>query len=265
MRLFGSKLIYLPSGCHDEFAKAQFELFDSRNVCNNCGFEDRCDDMANILNFNIINKYFSNSINLGLYDTPNYHSTVLRYKCTGFEPERVRRNIPHKYLLPESDAIRIMHATSLDTRGFRNRNIKGTPNIENAIQRLVKEGYNIEFHHLRNIPLVDMKYLQIQADIFIDQLIYGMWGSSAIEALTLEKTVVCYVRQDWKQHFLKNFGYQDLPFAESNEKNIYSVLKYLLDNPKELSKYQEKARDFSKQHYNVSRNVDEFINFLKNL
>lgn len=265
LKAIGRRFIYLPSGCHDEFSKSEFGLFDNGNVCSNCGFEDRCDDELNILNFRIVEKYFSSAINLGFYEMPHYQSTTLRYKCADFDFDGIRLTIPDKYLLPKTDAIRVMHATSLETRRFRNRNIKGSPFIQQAVEKLSKEGFKIEYLHLRNIPAKDMKYLQVQADIYIDQLIYGMWGSSGIEAMCLGKPVICYIRKKWKENFLESFDYDELPVIESTTSNIYSVLQNLLQSPNLLIEYQKKASKFSKKHYDVLRNVSEFIAFLEKL
>ena len=265
MKIFRKKLIFLPSGCHDEFTKNEFSLFDNGNVCDNCGFEDRCNDDANMLNFEIIKKYFVSAINLGFYETPHYRSTTLHYKCIDIPSEENINDIPTEYRIEPSTRIKVMHASSIETRQFGKRNIKGTPALKLAIDRLVAEGFEIEFHHLKDISASAIRFLQAQADIYVDQLVYGMWGSSAIEAMSLGKPVICYVRADWGDNFLKNFGYEELPVLNANVENIYFMLKYLIEEPAALKMAGEKSKEFCVIHYNVEKNVEQFVEFLLNL
>ena len=47
MKFFWTKIIFLQTGCNDEFTRKDFLKFDNGNVCGNCGFFDRCDDDKN--------------------------------------------------------------------------------------------------------------------------------------------------------------------------------------------------------------------------
>ena len=73
-----------------------------------------------------------------------------------------------------------------------------------------------------------MLYYQLQADIVVEQLIYGWWGSTGIETMALGKPVVCYLRSEWKENFLNHFKeYSSLPIVEADTSTIYEVLKKL--------------------------------------
>ena len=50
-----------------------------------------------------------------------------------------------------------------------------------------------------------MRFYQAQADIVVDQLIYGHWGSTAVECMALGKPVVCYLDKRWKENFMDNY------------------------------------------------------------
>jgi len=255
-------LIFLPSGCHDEFLQKEFLFFDGGNVCNNCGFYDRCDDNANLMNFEIVRKYFTTSINLGFYDTPHYKSEVIKYKCIKVSQNFVSHKNESKDEANLNRVIRIMHATSLETRNSNGKNIKGSDYVGKAIDRLRAEGFNCEYINLKGVSVSEMAQAQIESDIYIDQLIYGMWGSAAIEAMALGKPVICYLRPEWKEKFLKNFGYSQLPIIEATIENIYEVLRDLLLDKTKIFQQGEYSRKFASEHYNISSNVNEFIQLI---
>ena len=94
-----------------------------------------------------------------------------------------------------------MHGFHNKGREQNNKNIKGSPFIKLAIDRLIKEGHEIEYLFLNDIDSNKMRYYQTQADIIVEQLIYGWWGSSGIETMALGKPVICYLRDEWKNNF----------------------------------------------------------------
>ena len=108
---------------------------------------------------------------------------------------------------------------------------------------------------IENVPSNEMRFHQVQSDIVIDQLIYGCWGSTAIEAMALGKPVICYLNNDWKNNFLGSFPeYEDLPFIEADRFNIYKILKELIldDNLRKQKGIQ--SREFVLSHYNPKVN-----------
>jgi glycosyltransferase involved in cell wall biosynthesis len=265
LKMLKKNLIYLPSGCHDEFTKEEFFQFDYGNVCSNCGFFDRCNDEINKINFDVVKKYFTTSINLGFYKTPHYESSVIKYKCIEVPDKIFLDKVPREYQLLKNNNIKIFHSTALETRQTNSKNIKGSNHIKEAVSRLRDEGYSCEYVHLSGIPASKMKYYQAQSDIYVDQLIYGMWGSTAIEAMSLGKAVICYLRPEWKENFLNNFGYTDIPIIEATTASIYSTLKKLLEDTSLIEKFGEASKNFAMKHYDIQDNVDEFINLIKKL
>ena len=98
-----------------------------------------------------------------------------------------------------------------------------------AVNKLIDEGFEIENHNLTNTDSKSMRYYQVQADIVVDQLIYGWWGSTALECMALGKPVICYLNPEMKESFFTVFPeYEFLPIIESDVNNIYRVLKNLI-------------------------------------
>ena len=195
-KLFKIKLIYLPTGCRDEETKENYMKLDNGNVCNNCGFFNRCDDRKNNLNFMRIRKYFDTTIGLPSIESSQYSYSYIKYKSIDLSLWNPELKIPKKYKLPRSNKLRILHSAYLENSGrdWKKRNIKGSPFVLNAINRLISEGYPIEYFFIDNKKSNEMRFYQAQADIVVEQLIYGSWGSTGVETMALGKPVICYLR-----------------------------------------------------------------------
>ena len=105
-------------------------------------------------------------------------------------------SIPKKFLLKKFDGITIYHSNfgGKVEEMKEEKNIKGTGFIIKAISKLKKEGYKVRQLILDDIPMRYLRYYQVQADIVVDQLIYGQFGQTAIECMALGKPVIGYLR-----------------------------------------------------------------------
>ena len=67
------------------------------------------------------------------------------------------------------------------------------------MDRLRAEGHDVEMIFFKGVPNTELRFLQAQADVFVDMLTYGFFGATAREAMMLGKPVVCYLRPEWLQ------------------------------------------------------------------
>ena len=74
------------------------------------------------------------------------------------------------------------------------RNLKSSHIYLPLIHQLKSEGFDIDLMFFENVPNRDLRYYQVQADIFVDMLTYGFFGATAREAMMLGKPVVCYLQ-----------------------------------------------------------------------
>lgn len=265
-KLFGVKLIFLPTGCREEESKENFSKLDSGSVCSNCGMYYMCIDNENKLAFSRINRYFELSIGLGSIDSTQYKMTHIRYKSIDLKLWRPNMSIPLEHKLPDTPNIRIMHSAYLAKSGrdWLGRNIKGSPYVLAAIERLKKEGHPVEYFFVHDKPSNQMRFYQAQADIIVEQLIYGWWGSTFVEAAALGKPVVCYLRPAWKEFFLRRFSeYGDLPVVEADINSIYEVLKKLVSDADYRRQMGEDSRKFAEAHFNPENNTKDFIKIME--
>jgi hypothetical protein len=255
-KALGIKLIYLPTGCHDELSKAEFSKLDYGNVCGNCGSWDRCLDKKNLANFERIRRFFDMAIGAGVTPTNEYHATHIRWKAIDLDLWSPNLVIPEKHMLPRIQGLRVLHSFSYNGRDYLGRNIKGSPFVKQAVERLQDEGYELEFLFLKDVPSKDMRFYQAQADIIVDQLIYGWWGSTGVETMSLGKPVICYLRPQWKQFFFDCFPeYQELPIVEATVDSIYDVLRSLIIDNELRQERGRRSRTFAEQYFNPQANA----------
>lgn len=266
-KLFKKKVIHLPSGCLEEETKANFSKLDGGNVCGNCGWErGLCDDKLNIARFNLIRKYADMVVGTGSLDSTQYKATHFKYKALDLDLWHPGISIPEKFRLPPTENLRILHSFFNKSRENGGKNIKGSPFILDAAERLKQEGHKIEYMYITDVPIRDMRYYQVQADIVVEQLIYGWWGSTFIETSALGKPVVCYLRSSWKEFFFKTFPeYDELPIIEANTSNIYEVLKRLVMDHEYRQLMGRKSRQFAEQHFDSKKNAQAMADLLLKL
>lgn len=265
-KLLKIKIIYVPSGCHDEDLKINFMKFDNGNICNNCGSFEKCNDKDIIKKLNYVNKYSDLNIGMGCFQSKYIELTHLPYKVIDLKLWNPKIIIPNKFLInKKSDATYILHSFFDKDRIKDDKNDKGSQYIKEAVERLINEGFKIEYIYLNNVKSNEMRFYQSQADIIVEQLIYGWWGSTGVEAMALGKPTVCYIRDDWKKYFLNIFkNYKDIPVVNANTDNIYDVLKLLITDHKYRKYCGEMSRKFAEIHFNPQKNIRELFKLIQN-
>ena len=255
--LLKKKIIFQPSGCREEMLKKDFLNFD-QNVCSNCGFFESCDDTENRRHFSLIEKYSDLNVSFGFFNSPHYKSTHFKYKSIDLNLWSSEIIIPEEYKLPKAKGIRILHSNFLKQSGRdgNGKNIKGSPYVIAAIEKLQEEGFEIEKMIIENVPSNKMKFYQAQADIVVDQLIYGHWGSTAVECMALGKPVICYLNKRWKENFMENYPeYKRLPIIEADTSSIYNALKELIQDKEMREKAGVASRKFVEAQYSPKTNA----------
>lgn len=171
------------------------------------------------------------------------------------------KDIPKKYRLENNGKIKIYHSFGNATK---RDDVKGTKFIIEAVNRLEKEGYNVELIYINDVQHSDIRYYQAQADIVVDQLYCGWYGSTGAECLSLGKIVITYVNPDVANYVEKNLG-RELPVVSATTNTIYDVLKDILDNPDKYEVYKTRARKFAEQYHDYRVVASELLSIYKGL
>jgi len=139
----------------------------------------------------------------------------------------------------DSKSFKIMH--NVGNKNIRG-DAKGTRAILAAVDRLQRAGFKIEFISLDKVPNRELKFFYEKSDLVIEQLRAGWHGVTALEAMSMQKPVISYIRDDLKKYDL------ELPVISANPNNIYMELKKLLSNPKELLAIGQRSRHYVVKH-----------------
>ena len=268
LKFFGKKIIFFPNGCHQELLKKDFIRQDGGHLCSNCVVPyASCNDIDNKIIFDKVNKYHDFIVaNTPMISPSLPKKTQIKDRFIDLNEFHPDTQIPNEFLLPKSQTVRVLHSFFDSNRSDPLKNVKGSPYIYAAIEKLRSEGIDVEYIYVNNVEAVNMKFIQLQADIVIDQLIYGWWGSTSIECMALGKPVICYLNKDLKCEFFKAFPeYTSLPIFEADKETIYLSLKKLVLDPKLRLHIGKQSRYFSEKHFNAKINSKLFSELLMTL
>lgn len=153
----------------------------------------------------------------------------------------------HEACMSESDGIiRIVHAPT-------SRRKKGTDFIEESIERLKKDGYNVELVLAENLPHHKIKELYGKSDIGIDQVLYGWHGKVSVELMALGKPVVCNINPEFKKYR------PDLPVIHGDSQNLYEVLKELIQDKPLRESIGKLSKEYVSKYHDVEKEVDKLL------
>lgn len=125
-----------------------------------------------------------------------------------------------------------------------NRAFKGTDYIQEAVDRLLFEGYNFEFRLIENVTHSELKRQYELCDLYIDQIMGGWYGTAAIEAMAIGRPVICSIRNSYFEFI--DFG-ERIPIIHADPDIIYVVLKSALESIEDWPELGLKSRKFVEQ------------------
>lgn len=192
--------------------------------------------------------------------TPQCYYDPLTY-C--FDPEfwHPELEIPDhiERLEREKDEILVFHAVgNYSTRDSGKRNIKGTPAVVAAIERLRSEGIKVRLTFKTGVPSKDMRFYQIQADIIVDQLNYGRWGATARETMALGLPTICHVERNQPKGVPPSPALAECPLVEADENTVYDAIKDLALNPEKRKAIGEASRAYALKWHSSTSCAERF-------
>lgn len=150
----------------------------------------------------------------------------------------------------------VVHAPS-------NRKVKGTKYIVAAIDRLQRDGYDIELRLIEGVSNDEAIKMYKDADLVVDQLLAGWYGGFAVECMAFGKPVMAYIREE-DLGVLPEEMKCSIPIINANSKNIYEKLREIcLDKRKLYSialasrRYVEEWHDNKKIAKGIIQNYEE--------
>ncbi|NDC48672.1 MAG: glycosyltransferase family 1 protein [Micrococcales bacterium] len=266
VRITGTHFVFIPSGCRDHVSKEEWLKIDGGRVCSNCGYEPRCSDNVNRVNFQLVRRFSSASLPGDGQKTVEFEETRIRYKSFDLSLYAPNLPIPPKFVWPADSTIKVLHSHALIGRGSGGKNIKGTEYVIQAVERLKSEEIDVSLVNLSGVASRDMRFHQVQADVIVDQLIYGGYGSTTLEAMALGKPVICYIRPSWKTYLTSLYPeWASCPIISATPETVYLELRKLVVDDQYRHQVGEESRRFAEKFLDVRKNVVEFEHLLLSL
>jgi hypothetical protein len=151
---------------------------------------------------------------------------------TALDPEfwRPDLEVPESRRLPRADGELIVYhgVGNYELRARDGRDVKGTGAVMAAIDRLRAEGMLVRLEFVTDRPNTEVRFIQAQADVIVDQLNYGRYGAQAREGMMLGRPTVCYINKSEPRGARKLESIETCPLVSATEATIYDVLKSLL-------------------------------------
>ncbi len=140
-----------------------------------------------------------------------------------------------------------------------NRVVKGTKYILSAIERLKDDGYDFNLILVENKSHEEALDIYRSADIIVDQLLIGTYGFFAVECMAMGKPVLCFIRDEIKEHK------PEIPILSTNPDNVYDNIKLLLDNPMMREELGDKGRKYVEGHHDSKKIAKQMIELYENI
>jgi len=257
LKRLGKKIVYTNNGCLDGVSQSSFATWGDAVLCNDCKWQDVpsfCSDARNLEWGKLRNSLADyQCMHLGnrtdYNDAPTVHEVPEVY-CMDpnvWDPDLL---VPANFRLPiPSSTLKIYHAVGhYSTRtGGTGRNLKSTHIWLPIIDRLKREGHDIETVFFTDVPNKQVRYYQLQADIVVDMLTLGFFGANIREAMMLGKPAICYLRPQWLDNMKKEIPeyVEELPVVSATPDTAYQALRDLIESPERRRELGRRGREFA--------------------
>ena len=131
--------------------------------------------------------------------------------------------------------------------------IKGTDALIGATELLKSEGLDIELILMRGVPNDEIRKAMADVDLVADQFVMGWYAMFAIEAMAMGKPVLCYLRNDLVELYVKAglVTEGEIPLINTDLLEIASKIRWAYDNREALREIGEKGREFVQKHHST--------------
>ncbi|MEG3436211.1 hypothetical protein V0288_03690 [Pannus brasiliensis CCIBt3594] len=174
-----------------------------------------------------------------------YHWDTLMLAHFSIDTERWRP-IPTPEIETGSKTFKILHAPN-------HRAIKGTRYFIDAVEQLQAEGFNVELILMEKVPNQEIQKMMATVDVVADQLVVGWYAMFALEAMAMEKPVLCYLRDDLKELYITAglVKPDEIPIINCAPLTVKEQIRNLINHPERLSAIKKRSREFVLTHHSL--------------
>jgi glycosyltransferase involved in cell wall biosynthesis len=167
-------------------------------------------------------------------------------KCFLFRPPVDTNEI--RFREPNTERPPIVLHTPTD------RAVKGTEHIVRAAERLKAEGYAFTFRLVRQLTQAQTHKEIADCDVYVDELLCGSHGVTAVEAMAAGKPTLTYLRPDLVAGYPK-----DLPLVNANPDTIYLKLREIISDASLRRDLSHRSRRYAERYHDVRVVVTDLI------
>lgn len=138
--------------------------------------------------------------------------------------------------------------------------VKGTNHIIAAVEKLKTEGYKFDFRLKRQLTQPQMYAEIATCDIYIDELLCGSHGVTAVETMAAGKPTITYIRPDLVSSFP-----EEMPLVNANPDTIYEKLKELICEPNLRAALSYQGREYAKKYHDADVVARDLIEIYKDI
>ena len=189
-----------------------------------------------------------------------YHWDSLMLGHFSIDMDRWAPEEEKEYRHRDSARLRILHAPN-------HTMIKGTDAVTAAIELLKGEGLDLELILLQGVPNSEIRKAMEDVDLVADQFVIGWYAMFAIEAMAMGKPVLCYLREDLVELYVKAglVTENEIPLINTDLREIASKIRWAYDNREELRAIGRKGREFVKKYHSTEYVGGVFTGILNEL
>lgn len=142
--------------------------------------------------------------------------------------------------------ILVYHAVAnIENRRANGRDIKGSGAVEDAIARLQAEGIPVRLFFAKSIPIWEVPFYKVQADIVVDQLNYGRIGANARESFMMGKPVITRLMPEQSPPLPPLRSVVEAPALNATERTVLDVLRTLALDRSKREELSAKSRQYA--------------------
>jgi glycosyltransferase involved in cell wall biosynthesis len=169
-------------------------------------------------------------------------------------------NVDPRELLPAlaptgRDELVVAHAPT-------SREVKGTRHVLAAVAQLQSEGIALRLELLEGVSRAEVLGRLKDADVVVDQLLLGWYGGFAVEAMALQKPVICHIGETHPND--NPFG-DELPIVRATPQTLADVLRDLARDPGKRMLAGRTARAFVERHHDPRKIARQALSGLAEL
>lgn len=169
--------------------------------------------------------------------TPSWNQLMLAHFAVPRPAELVETSTP--YVRNGPRPFKILHAPN-------HRSIKGTKQLIKAVERLRAKGENIELTIIEKRPNEEVLAAMRESDLIADQFVIGWYAMFCLEAMSMGKPVLVYLRQDLINLYdtFEICPSSVYPHINTSLYEIEEKIKWCLDHPEEMKARGRRGMDF---------------------